>query len=389
MMEKENNFWSEIDSFALSESEIEKKNLSKQEIFSVRSHHDSVHGPFLLSDLKDSLQKNPAWRNFSICPFNKNYWIPLGEHPLFDQRKIARKTLLQSLNPENTNIHLNIKGKSSGPYSFKEVEEMVKEGMLMPCDLINPDPKQSIWIRLFEIQYFSSKKNLPDMPGEHILKNTIKEPKNSDLTHKKQTEAIINLAQLEKSIKSRDTSPLSKKPSETNLSETFRSFRSKSSFAITGLALVAMVIAAPLFLPKQEDSPQSYDKVEKKPALTRPKKIAKKPKSLPKKRPTAKAKPRKFFPVQTHKVIPPPPQRVEQPPPLHKEELETPSSYEQTETEQEYNEEDLIEAIESSRQGEKRDPSSLNDDLGEIPGDMEDLKDNFLLEEDIELAPEP
>ena len=378
MTEQENHFWAEIDTFALPESEMGKKDLSEQEIFSIRCQHGSIHGPFLLSELKDALQNNPAWRNFSIRPLNKQYWIPLGEHPLFDQRSMARKTLLQSLDPEKSNIHLNIKGQTSGPYSLKEIEEKFTAGELLPCDLINIDPEQPIWIRLFEIPHFNPKKALPAMPQDHILENTAILSKDTN-----QADAMIGLAQLEKKIKSSDTPPKITESSEptTDFSETIKGFWNKSSFAIAGFALLAVVMAAslPLF---QQKSPQKKTAKIEKPIVKRKPIARKKPKikRKPWKPPVAKAKaPPKFFPTPSHSVIPEPPP-VEQD---YEEDFETPPEP----IEPEYGDEELINAIESYPDNKKRNPSSIdgyeNDGLGEAP---DSAKDGFF-EEDIEFEP--
>ena len=382
MIEKENNFWMKIDALALSESEIRKKNLPEQEIFSIRCPNNSIHGPFLLSQIKDPLQKNPLWRNFTIRPLHKHYWIPLGEHPDFNQRRAARKTLLQSINPQNKNIHLNIKGQTSGPYSFKEVEEKVLARELLPCDLLNPDPTQMLWIRLFEIQYFNPPKNLPDMPHDHFFEKTAKNPKN-DEPHHSQTDAIVNLAQLEKKIKSNDNFLTIHK------SETIKNFGNKSSFVAIGIILLTVALAASFSLFDQKPNPSHSVKIEKKPFFaTKAKKPPRKkiktrvksPKPSPEK-PLIKTKTRKFFPVKSHTVLP-----TEYPSEqIHEEEFETP--HESTETE--YGEEELINAIESSNK-KNRNPSSLHgsETLGEIQ-DYPEEPGNSLIEEDIELfAPE-
>ena len=397
MTEKESNFWAKIDTFALSEDETGKVDSFEQELFSIRCQHGSIHGPFPLLELKDSLQENPNWRNFSIRPLGKNYWIPLGEHPLFDQRKAARRELLQSLSPETTNIHLNIKGRSSGPYSFKEIEEKVVAGELLPCDLINPDPEQSLWIRLFEIQYFNPKKGLPNMPIEQLLENTGKKSKNT--IDDNQTDPIVELAQLEKTSKSEDIpSPdLNHYQTMTSFPEKIKIFWNKSPYAIIGLSLLTMAIASiPLF--RQKPQQASQIKTEKKSSsfsrkatrnIAKPKpKLKSRPKPRPiiKSRPVSakKRKPLKFFPTKSHSVIP-------DNPPAEQETYEE-ETYEKPYEEQDdpgYNEEELIDALESSPDSDDKDrnPSSDSDDnLGEIPDDAIDTSDPFF-DEEIEFSP--
>ena len=400
MIEKENHFWTKIDACALSEEEIGKKNLSKQEIFSIRHPNGPIHGPFLLSQVKDSLQKNPSWRNFTIRPHDKHYWIPLGEHPLFNQREEVRKNLLQSLNFQNNNIYLNIKGQTSGPYSFKEVEKKVLEKKLLPSDLINPDPSKQNWIRLFEVEYFNSAKKLPPKPQDELFERSTNTSKNFT-PHLSKTDAIINLAQLEKKIKSNDT-PLSSKQSEApNYSQTIKDSWSKSSLTIIGMTLSTIILAISISFFKQKNPQRDSAKTVKSEKIVKPTKSAKKPffvnkakrtvrkpriQPSVKKRPrssfSAKSKPPKFFPVNNHSVLP---EKIPSEPIYEEQE----TSYEPMELENEEREEEIINAIES-QSNSQRNPSSSEDEnegLGEIDNPSENSKDN-LFEEDIEFIQE-
>ena len=405
MTEKDNHFWSEIDTFSLSEREIREKNLPQEEVFSVRCQNGSLHGPFLLTDLKDRLYQSPDWRNFSISPWGKDYWIPLGEHPLFDQRSAARETLLQSLNPQSTNIHLNIKGRTSGPYSFKEIEEKFFAGKLLPCDLLNPDPSQHTWIRLFEIQYFNRKKTLPDMPREHIFQNT------PSLQHKDEqqqapTEAIVNLAQLEKSTKSKDNLPMPdrKGGNTTDPIESLKAFWNKASLPIIGIALVTVVVAAIMPTSRQKPTRTKSTKSEKrtitkknnvkpvKPARTRP--VVKKKSVVS--RPT-----RKFFPVSPRSVQPSESEYAAEEPdyqeaPIIKQRIE-PKAYPDPVHYQDadFQDDEILEDPNvEPRELKDRDPSSLGpeedlDGLGEVPED-DDPNNPFRddsFDEDIDLIP--
>ena len=391
MTEKENHFWMKIDNFALSEDEIGKKGFSEQEIFSIRCPNGSIHGPFLLSELKNSLLEHPAWRNFTICPLNKNYWIPLGEHPNFSQREATRKGLLQSINPQNENIHLNIKGQTSGPYSFNEVEEKILAKELLPSDLVNPDPSKQQWIRLFEIQYFNTPKKLPEIPKNYLFENTLKKQKNNTPYHSK-TDAIINLAQLEKKIKYHDTPLITNEFESTTYSQKIQKSWNKLSLAIIGVALLTIVVAASISLVGPKNPSQKSAKTEKKPFfVNKAKRIQKKPRIQAKSQksplvsPSTKAKPRKFFPIKSHTTLP-----AESPPEeVYEEEFETPP--EQAESENNDEEIEMINSLEPYN-NKNRNPSSSSEDenegLGEIHDDSENSKNSFF-EEDIELIPEP
>ena len=391
MTEKENHFWMKIDDFALSKDEIRKKGLSEQEIFSIRCSNGSIHGPFILSELKSSLLKNPAWRNFAIRPLNKHYWVPLGEHPGFSQRQAVRKSLLQSINPQNENIYLNIKGQTSGPYSFKEVEEKVLKKELLPCDLINPDPSKQQWIRLFETQYFNAPKKLPEIPQNHLFERTVKTEKKNTPYHSK-TDAIINLAQLEKKIKSHGIPLINDELESTSYSQKIKSSWSKSSLAIIGVALLTVVMAVSIFFVNQKTPQRKSAKIEKEPFfVNKAKRIKKKPRSIqakPKKNtiasPSKKAESRKFFPIKSHSALP-----AESPPEeVYEEEFETPPEQSGSENEEEI---ETINTIESYN-NKNRNPSSSSEDenegLGEIHDYPENSKNSFF-EEDIELVQEP
>ena len=394
MTEKENNFWAKTDCFALGKSDMGKKDLPEQEIFSIRRPNGSIHGPFVLSQLKDTLQEYSSWRELAIRPLNKHYWIPLGEHPLFDQRASLRKNLLQSITPESENIYLNIKGQTSGPYSFREIEKKVLSKELLPGDLVNPDPSQQLWIRLFEIQHFNSQKNLPDMPRSHLFDNRTKIP-NKKVVNQGQTDAIVNLAQLEKKIKS-DSNPVSSSLyNSSTFSESMRRLWKGTPFVIVGITLLTVVLATTLPLFNRKPPPAKVEKSKKKSffvnkAKKRPTTWTNPPPSPP---PTVKTKPkpRKFFPIKSppvfHKKTPPEPPPYEE----YGEDIPHPQEPPVEQDNREENVEDLINAIEDTT-NKNRNPSSSPEDgdgeegLGEIHDDGELAQEQ---EEDIEFISIP
>ena len=205
--------WAKIDALAISEENIAKQTYPEQEIFFLRMNGDrnpySSHGPFFLPDIKDLLLSIDSWNQISIRPLKEDYWIPLGEHPLFDRRKEQNQKDIENLAPDKKNIYIDKRGQKQGPFDLNEIQKKLNLGELCPTDLVGLE-EGTRWIKLFDLHGLDrrnlNQKKLPDLPTWNVFKNSNNEVSNLVPKNDNNANPMALLAYFER-IKSGKISP--------------------------------------------------------------------------------------------------------------------------------------------------------------------------------------
>ncbi len=184
------NFIEKLKTITLHVDQVISGEIPNEEIFELQINNIIV-GPFRQRDLKRILRGNQKIsNNIMIKNFNKDKWVPLFSHHVFQRRNVNIEN--RDINVKKSHkLYLFQNGLKQGPYDIIEIKEKLELKEILITDMISVDNGYS-WVHLYEIKIFDRRTSqLPNSPSEKLLNDT-KIFKLIDKT----SEAVISLAHI-------------------------------------------------------------------------------------------------------------------------------------------------------------------------------------------------
>ncbi|MBF0207819.1 MAG: hypothetical protein HQK53_13120 [Oligoflexia bacterium] len=183
----------------VSAADIEANLVYKDDLWFILVREKLV-GPFHKNDLKEFLNNNP---HFPLNTKISNYNTPENLVPIFSLVQFQRRKpqlVPAPMDAKENEIFLLSQGLKNGPYTYKEVAELIDQKKILYNDLISVD-EGITWIKVYEYPSFNRRgtgaKTLPIEPSIEVFYQSDKEIA-LELTKKKgvddDNEGLVGLA---------------------------------------------------------------------------------------------------------------------------------------------------------------------------------------------------
>ena len=165
----------ELNQSTLSIEEIEKHELSKEDLYEVKIG-SVILGPFSRDFLKTySVEKNLAEFNVLIKTMESILWVPILQHPSFYSGEAATP------DSKRQSFYLLVNGRKVGPYRIEDIDFKVSNNEVLFTDFVSIDAGDS-WKKLYEIEGFDLRRHvegeLPSAPASNVQEDP--RPERSD-----------------------------------------------------------------------------------------------------------------------------------------------------------------------------------------------------------------
>jgi hypothetical protein len=175
MPNKLNEISEELQQNTLSIEEIEKHELSKEDLYEVKIG-SVIMAPFSRDFLKNyAEEKNLSEYNVLIKTMESILWVPILQHPSFFSGETA------PTDNKRQSFYLLVNGRKIGPYRIEDIDFKVSNNEVLFTDLVSIDAGDS-WKKLYEIEGFDLRRHtegeLPSAPTGEVQEDP--RPKKGD-----------------------------------------------------------------------------------------------------------------------------------------------------------------------------------------------------------------
>ncbi|TDJ04334.1 MAG: hypothetical protein E2O68_08435 [Deltaproteobacteria bacterium] len=168
-----NSIVEELKQNTLSIDDIEKHELTKEELFEVKIG-SVIIGPYSEAFLKAFAdKKNLMEFNVLIKTMESILWVPILQHPSFlatDEDSVT--------DAKRISFYILVNGRKVGPYRIEDIDFKVANNEVLFTDLVSEDAGVS-WKKLYEVDGFDlrrhSEEELPSAPEGQILEDSRQE----------------------------------------------------------------------------------------------------------------------------------------------------------------------------------------------------------------------
>ena len=112
----------ELADFLMSEGEVAKSSISREQLFEIKDTHETFIGFAKASDLKEYIYNNEeALTGFMVRNVDQSSWITVFEHPLFQRRKPQLVPANTLASDDDQQFFVLIHGQKTGPFEKFEM----------------------------------------------------------------------------------------------------------------------------------------------------------------------------------------------------------------------------------------------------------------------------
>jgi hypothetical protein len=166
----------ELEDFLFSENEIHSDDISKDNLFEIKKHDESI-GYISIDGLKKLHEQDTYdWNEFTFRKFGNEDWMNLFEIHPFQRRKPQLVSTEAIFENDKAEIHLLLKGQKSGPFTKSDLSKMLDHKEILYTDLVSINGGQN-WAKLYSLEgfnrrNFSEYESLPTLPDKEVLANS-------------------------------------------------------------------------------------------------------------------------------------------------------------------------------------------------------------------------
>ena len=188
-----------IDLQVMTEEEIAASNIELSELWMVRIN-DEVFGPYHVEGLKEyAALHGEIFADADVAVMGDENWVMFLQSPLRAPKSKAPPKLVSATTLQTHNsYHIERHGHRHGPHTHDQIAALVKNGELLPTDLISDD-EGFTWHKVYQMKAFEVRPHqvdlLPQAPSEESFTRAHEEAMRSLIVEENPVkEGLVSLA---------------------------------------------------------------------------------------------------------------------------------------------------------------------------------------------------